>query len=381
MTGTAGRVPRVGLRPARPRPARRDRGQEAPGRWSQRFQEDETVPFFVLSLKAGGTGLNLTAASHVIHFDRWWNPAVENQATDRAFRIGQTRNVLVHKFVCRGTVEEKIDALIESKRELVGRSARGRRRDQPDRDERRRAAANSSRSISAPRPEGVTLMSTMTTAGGPTCPVAARRRKAARELAKLRKKGQPCSPVVIEGGTIATDVLGQGLVRQPGALQRLREPAAARPDLRAQRLGDRSADRAADGHGAGQRVDDSTGCQVERRGRGQGALAGALRGLRGRHRLAGRAAAGALFQGVMERICRQETGLFPSPTEIRFTCSCPDWASMCKHVAAVLYGIGARLDRSPSCCFACGRSTRPKCCPISRPRCRTGGRSATERTH
>ena len=75
----------------------------------RRFQDDESVPFFVLSLKAGGAGLNLTAASHVIHFDRWWNPAVENQATDRAFRIGQTRNVLVHKFVCQGTVEEKIE--------------------------------------------------------------------------------------------------------------------------------------------------------------------------------------------------------------------------------------------------------------------------------
>ncbi len=81
----------------------------------QTFQEDETVPFFVLSLKAGGTGLTLTSASHVVHVDRWWNPAVENQATDRAFRIGQKKNVLVHKFVCRGTVEEKIDALIESK--------------------------------------------------------------------------------------------------------------------------------------------------------------------------------------------------------------------------------------------------------------------------
>ena len=79
------------------------------------FQEDETVPFFVLSLKAGGSGLTLTAASHVVHFDRWWNPAVENQATDRAFRIGQKRNVLVQKFVCRGTVEERIDALLESK--------------------------------------------------------------------------------------------------------------------------------------------------------------------------------------------------------------------------------------------------------------------------
>jgi superfamily II DNA or RNA helicase len=85
----------------------------------RQFQEDELSPFFVLSLKAGGAGLNLTAAAHVVHFDRWWNPAVENQATDRAFRIGQTKNVLVHKFICRGTVEDKIDVLIESKQQLV----------------------------------------------------------------------------------------------------------------------------------------------------------------------------------------------------------------------------------------------------------------------
>jgi superfamily II DNA or RNA helicase len=86
----------------------------------RRFQEDDDIPFFVISLKAGGAGLNLTAASHVIHFDRWWNPAVENQATDRAFRIGQTKNVLVHKFVCRGTVEEKINRMIETKQRLAG---------------------------------------------------------------------------------------------------------------------------------------------------------------------------------------------------------------------------------------------------------------------
>lgn len=84
------------------------------------FQTESGPPFFILSLKAGGTGLNLTAASHVVHFDRWWNPAVENQATDRAFRIGQKKNVLVHKFVCRGTIEEKIDELIESKKSLAG---------------------------------------------------------------------------------------------------------------------------------------------------------------------------------------------------------------------------------------------------------------------
>ena len=80
------------------------------------FQSELGPPFFVLSIKAGGTGLNLTAASHVVHFDRWWNPAVEDQATDRAYRIGQKRNVLVHKLVCRGTVEERIDELIASKK-------------------------------------------------------------------------------------------------------------------------------------------------------------------------------------------------------------------------------------------------------------------------
>ena len=86
----------------------------------ERFQREDGPPFFILSLKAGGTGLTLTEAAHVIHFDRWWNPAVENQATDRAYRIGQKKNVLVHKFVCRGTVEEKIDQMLLDKRELAG---------------------------------------------------------------------------------------------------------------------------------------------------------------------------------------------------------------------------------------------------------------------
>ncbi|MGE5655368.1 MAG: DEAD/DEAH box helicase [Actinomycetota bacterium] len=85
-----------------------------------RFQHDpQGPPIMILSLKAGGTGLNLTRATHVFHFDRWWNPAVENQATDRVFRIGQTRNVQVHKFVCTGTLEEKIHDMIESKKALA----------------------------------------------------------------------------------------------------------------------------------------------------------------------------------------------------------------------------------------------------------------------
>ncbi|MEG1584120.1 MAG: DEAD/DEAH box helicase, partial [Anaerovorax sp.] len=86
----------------------------------EKFNGEAYVPYMVLSLKAGGVGLNLTGANHVVHFDRWWNPAVENQATDRAFRIGQTKNVMVHKFVTKGTIEEKIDAMMEEKQKLAG---------------------------------------------------------------------------------------------------------------------------------------------------------------------------------------------------------------------------------------------------------------------
>jgi SNF2 family DNA or RNA helicase len=84
------------------------------------FQDPEAGPaIFVLSVRAGGTGLTLTKANHVFHFDRWWNPAVEDQATDRAFRIGQRKNVFAHKFVSLGTVEERIDAMIEEKKGLA----------------------------------------------------------------------------------------------------------------------------------------------------------------------------------------------------------------------------------------------------------------------
>ncbi|MEY4519609.1 MAG: hypothetical protein RLZZ499_2209, partial [Cyanobacteriota bacterium] len=94
--------------------------REARQEMVDRFQNEPNGPkIFILSLKAGGTGLNLTRANHVFHVDRWWNPAVENQATDRAFRIGQQRNVQVHKFVCTGTLEERINDIIESKKELA----------------------------------------------------------------------------------------------------------------------------------------------------------------------------------------------------------------------------------------------------------------------
>ena len=173
----------------------------------RQFQEDERVPFFVISLKAGGAGLNLTAASHVVHFDRWWNPAVENQATDRAFRIGQTKNVLVHKFVCRGTVEEKIDQLIDSKRQLSRESARRRWRGAVDRDERRRAVE--ARCARSPYRDRGVRMAYDYYGFMPYVSVGARRAQAARELVKLRKKGRKLSPVVIEGRTIARTFWGE----------------------------------------------------------------------------------------------------------------------------------------------------------------------------
>ena len=88
----------------------------------ENFQNKANTRIMILSLKAGGTGLNLTAANHVIHYDLWWNPAVEAQATDRAYRIGQQRNVNVHRFITEGTMEEKIDKLIQSKKALADMS-------------------------------------------------------------------------------------------------------------------------------------------------------------------------------------------------------------------------------------------------------------------
>jgi SNF2 family DNA or RNA helicase len=96
-------------------------GKPARDAMVRRFEDADGPPLFVLSLKAGGVGLNLTSANHVIHVDRWWNPAVENQATDRAFRIGQRRNVQVRKLMCAGTLEERIDRVIEDKRGLAER--------------------------------------------------------------------------------------------------------------------------------------------------------------------------------------------------------------------------------------------------------------------
>ena len=173
----------------------------------ERFQADDGPPFLILSLKAGGTGLNLTAASHVIHFDRWWNPAVENQATDRAFRIGQRRNVLVHKFITRGTVEERIDAMIADKRQLAEDVLGGDQEVTSHRAVRRRAA----------RP-------------GPS------RRNQRRAIGSCgaHAQGDP-APRKDRRPRHSPQLLGQALVRPSGVVLGLRQPAAAGPHVCPQR--------------------------------------------------------------------------------------------------------------------------------------------------
>ena len=171
------------------------------------FQEDESVPFFILSLKAGGTGLNLTAASHVIHFDRWWNPAIENQATDRAFRIGQTRNVLVHKFVCRGTVEDKIDQMIESKNRLAGDFLEGGAEVRLTEMDDDGIAEDGGAGFGRCGEGGVRPW--LTLHGNLMCRSPKRRRKAALHVQKLAKKGQAVAPVIMEGRTIARTFWGK----------------------------------------------------------------------------------------------------------------------------------------------------------------------------
>ena len=192
----------------------------------------------------------------------------------------------------------------------------------------------------------------------PYVSVAARRRKAAREMAKLRKKGHRMSPVVIEGRTIARTFWGKAWCDEPRALQRLREPAAARPHLRAQRLGDRPADRARRGEGAGQRLGDLHGGREGGR-RAEGPLELHLQGLRGRHRLAGRAAAGALLQGRDGAHLPAEDGAVPgagarssSRAAARTGPRCASTSRPCSTASA------PGSTSSPSSSSRCARSTR-----------------------
>ena len=316
-----------------------------------------TGPFFILSLKAGGTGLNLTAASHVIHFDRWWNPAVENQATDRAYRIGQKQPVLVHKFVCRGTVEEKIDELISAKSRTCPRPARIERRSAAQRDGQRPIIGNNR----AGHPQGPGFLDHKPRKDAcmswwrfkEYVPVSKRRANAAREVAKLAKNGQTLSPVKIAGRCNHHDVLGQGVVPKPGSYSDFSKPACPRSKLRPQRLGRRFENRTGARHGHRQRirtVPDSNRDHAAQSRR----LAGGQSRLR-THGLACGTAPGPT-SSVMDIVTRQDGGLFPKPREIEMSCSCPDWAGVCK-IRRHALGVGARFDQAAENCSSnCDKS-------------------------
>jgi len=184
----------------------------------------------------------------------------------------------------------------------------------------------------------------------PYVTVAERRRNAMRAMEKHKKQGHAVSPVIIEGRAIAQTFWGKSWCEN---LERYSDFANRLPRGRTyvrKRFGCRSADYARRNSCLGQRLGVIRSC-TDRGAGGQAALEIHLQRLRGRNRFADRASTGRFSKGVMERICRQNHGLFPAPAEIKLSCSCPDWADMCKHVAAVLYGIGARLDHQPELLF------------------------------
>lgn len=205
----------------------------------------------VISVKAGGTGLNLTQANHVVHFDRWWNPAVEDQATDRAFRIGQKRNVLVHKFVCRGTLEERIDEMIRDKKEISAELFDG---------------------------DGEVKLTEMNND------------QLMRFVSLDLKKAFVCGSELY---TINIKITALSAQAWKQLCENCTESVTSVIDLM-----------------RGQLPDD-----------------------------------------VIQTLTDPKNGMFPGNREIKLSCNCPDGASLCKHLAAVLYGVGNRLDQSPELLF------------------------------
>ena len=338
---------------AGPRAARRDAGQASARSSCGASRRTRRVPFFVLSLKAGGTGLNLTAASHVIHFDRWWNPAVENQATDRAFRIGQTQNVLVHKFVCRGhgRGEDRRADRVEAAAlaATCSRAARSVLLTELRDDELLELVALDLRAASR-RSE---RMACGYYGFAPYVPVGARR--GGRRRASWRSSGRRGRTLVAgrrsTGARSRRTFWGKAWCDN---LERYSDFANRLPRGRTYvRNGSvrRSADRAGRGRGARVGLDALHGRGDDRRRCRGRAGRRRLRRLRGRHRLARRAAPGPALEGRHGADLRGEDRPVPLARRDRFTCTCPDWATMCKHVAAVLYGVGARLDDQPELLF------------------------------
>ena len=313
------------------------------------FQDENGPPFFILSLKAGGTGLNLTAASHVVHFDRWWNPAVENQATDRAFRIGQRKNVLVHKFVCQGTVEEKIDALITEKTALAGEILQGGAEillTEMNNDELLKLVSLDVNKVQVLGGNRRCLI----IGWRPYVPVAKRREKANREMQKRLKKGVAVEPVEIQGRKIARTFWGQAWCdhleqfsdyanRLPRGQTYVRNGSVCHLSIEQGKV--EAIVSGTELYNVSIDISPLSSAKWKNiREQCTGQIGSMLELLQGR-----------LSSKIMQIVTEPAKGLFPQPRDIKLHCDCPDWADMCKHVAAVLYGVGARLDDKPELLF------------------------------
>ena len=329
---------------APPRPARDARSPSstaasrspAARRWSIAFQAGD-LDVLVISVKAGGTGLNLTRATHVLHYDRWWNPAVEDQASDRAWRIGQDRPVQVHRMVCEGTVEDRIAALLESKRALAD------------------AVVTSGEGWVSDLDDG-----------------------ALRALVELGDVGPTA-----DGPPLRRHLVGPGLDRRPREPGPPRpQPPPPRPHLRPPGPG-RPPCTCRPGRGHRVRAG-----QPPRPLPGPGARADLHRrrvGARSCEAIAGRAAhAAALLDGELDPSIVEDArdagvDLLPGPGDLRPRCSCPDWADPCKHAAAVCYLVADALDEDPFALFTIRGRPRDALMAELRDRRRAGAGAREER--
>ena len=266
------------------------------------------MPVFLLSLKAGGTGLTLTRATHVLHYDRWWNPAVEDQATDRAYRIGQDRPVQVHRLIAEGTLEDRIAAL------LGYQTRAGRRRRRLRRGLDRRAVRRRARRAGQP-------------AGG------------VMTAARCARRARP-------------HVVGPGMGGGAGAAGAARpQPAAARPGLR--RAAARSATLAAGARGEaraqvqGRRIEPYRGPDPASGGSPTRSGTGCSTAISARLGHAAALLDGELPPEIAEDAARAGLDLLPGAGEVGPRCTCPDDADPCKHSAAVCYLVADALDADP----------------------------------
>ena len=355
----------------------------------QRFQDDAAGPqIFVLSVKAGGTGLNLTAANHVFHFDRWWNPAVEDQATDRAYRIGQTTSVQVHKLLTAGTIEEKVDSC--STRSATSPRASSARASSGSPSSTTARCGISSRS--RPTPSSPARSPTATSRTAPRRRPQ-RRARAAGSRRPRRARGctgepprpasearaqAPAAGAGHQGQGDRRDLVGPALDRGARALLvQLPEPARARAHLRARGARARPRGEAGAGHRARHRLARYAlqGHAAHRPARRPGPGSG--RSARWRSRPS---SPPSCSPGTCPRRSTTRSGPAAGASSRRRRrisqthCSCPDWANPCKHVAAAHYVLGEAFDKDPFLLFELrGRGKDDVLGALRKRRARAGG--------